>query len=353
MSVIRTDATLPMSVEDITARWMSEALEREVDAVAVDEVIWGTATKVLVKVGFADGSETALCVKGGFTPELMERMAIAYQCEARFYGELGPHLDAGVPECHFAAIDEASGQGLVILADLRDECTTFGDPRSPLSPDQVAAALEGQAHWHAGDPDAHVTWLPRTPHLRPVIEGLLNADNWNAQLETEKAAGLSADLRDLDRYRHATRTTWALDDAEPGRLCHGDANVTNLVITAGTQPWFLDWQFVCASHWAHDVTLFLVGAMDVEDRRAHERALIDHYAQARTALGDALDADAAFEAYRLHMLHGLLYAFIPQEMQPVEVCKAFADRYAAAAVDHQTLALLEAIGGRATSRSRR
>jgi hypothetical protein len=48
----------------------------------------------------------------------------------------------------------------------------------------------------------------------------------------------------------------------------------------------------------------------------------------------------AFEAYRRHLLHGLMYAFIPDEMQPVELCAPFVERFAAAITDHGTLDLL-------------
>lgn len=336
---VRTDLALPLSVEEITREWMSEALEREIAQLEVDEIIWGTATKVLVKVFLGDGTELSLCVKGGFKRELLAQMGASYQVEARFYGQLGPRLEAGVPACHFAGIDETYGQGIVVLDDLRDSRTTFGDSRRPLSPDVVAAALEGQASWHStseGLPD----WLPRTPIWESVIEGLLSEQNWERQLERGKAVRLPGALRDHDRYLAGLRASWREDARAPVTLVHGDTNLTNLVVTEGTRPWFVDWQLVCLANWAHDVTLFLVGSLEVEDRRAHERDLISTYAAARRAQGDELDDETAFEGYRRHMLHGLMYAFIPDEMQPVEVCAPFVERFAAGITDHGTLDVL-------------
>jgi hypothetical protein len=166
---LRTDVALPVSVDGLTLEWMREALDRDLVSIEVDEIVWGTATKVLMKAILEDGMERRVCIKGGFRPELMAQMGAGYQVEARFYGELGGRLESGIPRCHFAGIDAVSGQGIVVLDDLRDARTTFGDSRHPLTPDLVATALEGQASWHSTGleiPD----WLPRTPLWQGVIE---------------------------------------------------------------------------------------------------------------------------------------------------------------------------------------
>jgi hypothetical protein len=336
---LRTDVALPVSVDGLTLEWMREALDRDLASIEVDEVIWGTATKVLMTAILGDGSQLSLCIKGGFQPEVMAQMGASYQVEARFYGELGARLERGIPDCHFAGIDAVSGQGIVVLDDLRDPGTSFGDPRRPLTPDLVATALQGQASWHSTSQELP-GWLPRTPLWQGVIEGWLSEANWRRQLDGGKAADLPAPLRLRSRYLAGLRTSWSEDARDVVGIVHGDANLTNLVITDGTRPYFLDWQLVCTAHWAHDVTLFLVGSLDVEDRRAHERDLIATYAQARRAHGDDLEDGVAFEAYRRHLLHGLMYAFIPDEMQPVELCAPFVERFAAAITDHGTLDLL-------------
>jgi Ecdysteroid kinase-like family len=48
--------------------------------------------------------------------------------------------------------------------------------------------------------------------------------------------------------------------------------------------------------------------------------------------------DDAWLAYRRHHLHGLMFALCPPGMQPGEVCTLMGDRYAAAAIDHDTFA---------------
>src|SRR5215813_1364037 len=73
-------ATVPRSVHDITASWLTEALSVRFPGIVVTrivdrQVIWGTATKVLVEVEYAlqppaGAPGTRLCIKG----ELDERV---------------------------------------------------------------------------------------------------------------------------------------------------------------------------------------------------------------------------------------------------------------------------------------
>ena len=112
---------LPLTVEDVTAGWLSDALGSVVDRADVTGVAWGTATKVLLDVTYAGGGDRypgRLCVKGGFVPELRAIMAPGYQAEARFYRDVAPGLGDGLATCFFAAVDESTGQGVVILEDL-------------------------------------------------------------------------------------------------------------------------------------------------------------------------------------------------------------------------------------------
>jgi hypothetical protein len=79
----------------------------------------------------------------------------------------------------------------------------------------------------------------------------------------------------------------------------------------------------------------------VEDRRAHEQDLLRGYlAERRKAAVPVPNWNQAWESYRQHPLHGLLYAMVPHEMQPADVCEVLSDRYAQAVLDHDTYRLL-------------
>lgn len=52
------------------------------------------------------------------------------------------------------------------------------------------------------------------------------------------------------------------------------------------------------------------------------------------------DWDQAWRSYRLHTLHGLMYASTPDEMQPGEIRRPLAERYGHALLDHESYRLL-------------
>ena len=345
-----TDINLPCAVEDVTAEWLGGALRERypdvsVKSIEVISVIWGTATKVLVDVKYdampsSQGPGTKLCIKAGFVPELRAIMGPGYQREALFYRDVAPRIPTQVPRCHYAAVSETPNQGLVILDDLGSQQARFGDPRVALSVDQVAKALEVQAGWHSviGLKDA---WLNDTPHIRNMILGVLQPEHWKKQMALTGSPAARVVLADRDRAQRAFVAKWALDDASEHCFTHGDAHMANLYFDASGQPLFLDWQMAAMAHWANDVNIFLVGALSVEDRRAHERDLLQHYLAARRGVGaPEVTMEEAWLCYRQRHLAGVTFALTPPEMQPQDVCDAFAERFAQAAIDHGTLELL-------------
>ena len=52
-------------------------------------------------------------------------------------------------------------------------------------------------------------------------------------------------------------------------VMHGDPHVGNTFYERDGRPGFLDWQTTMIGPSTHDVVYFIVGAMTVEDRRAH------------------------------------------------------------------------------------
>jgi len=349
--------TLPTKLEDLTADWLTEALSRSepattVDEVTVESVIWGTATKVFLEVSYGtrteDGPPERLCVKGGFQDELRAVAGLGYQLEAQFYRDIAPRLATATPACWFADTDPAANQGLVILDDLRAAGSTFGSSREPWTPDLVAAALELQAGWHAATWDRRgagaTEWLAvGSPLFRAVATSWLTEAHWDDFMGRPQTAPLDESLRERARVQRAVLRQWELDDAAVLSLSHGDAHINNTYLDGAGRPLFLDWQVACLAPWSDDVAFFLVGALGVEDRRAREQDLLRHYLAALAAAGaPAPGFDEAWLDYRRHQLHGLNFALCPPEMQAEADCTIMAERFGAAAVDHDTLGLLEA-----------
>ena len=111
----------------------------------------------------------------------------------------------------------------------------------------------------------------------------------------------------------------------------------NLYIDADGTPGFLDWQSPRKGHWAHDLTYFLMSALDPLDRRASERDLVRGYLAALAARGvqDAPNETQAWRSIRAHIVYGLFYWLVnPVEWQAEVNNTAVVPRFAWAAIDH-------------------
>jgi hypothetical protein len=345
-------ASLPMTPKELDADWLSDALGTEIEDVRVDDIIWGTATKVFLQIDHARDERDlprAVCVKGGFDDRLRELGAAndAYRVEARFFGEIGPRLSGvqSLPRAFFAGVVPDATQGIVVMEDLRAAGARFGEPCEPFTPDEVAAGLEVQAAWHAatwGQAQGLAPWLTvGSVSVRAAAKVLLGLDFWDYHHAQDGTPPLPQSFHDRERLLGAFEALWAYEDGQTGCLSHGDAHIGNTYQRPGQPVAFLDWQGVCIAPWSYDVAYFLGGALSVADRRDHEHGLLEHYRSALAAAGGpTLGCDETWEAYRRHTLHGFLWAMTPPVMQPIERVQAMAARHVAAIEDHDSLALL-------------
>lgn len=349
---LKRRASLPRTVEQLTPDWLTSALRRRqpgvtVKEASVEDIIWGTATKVFMRLeldGEPGGIPERVCIKGGLDERLREfGLDTAYELEGCFYRDLAPTLGSTVPRSFFA--DAEPGQGIVVLEDLTG--AEFGNAREPWSPDRVAEALEVQASWHAptfGErPGSRFDWLVvGCQAARNALVVMTDEEHFEPLLSRPEVPDVSGPMADRERVRRAYRELWRRDDEDALCLNHGDAHLAQLYVREDGRPAFLDWQAPCLAPWSHDVTYFMGSALSIEDRRAHERDLLEHYLQALAAFGGPRIAFAdAWEDYRRHTLHGFAWLVTPAVMQPPEVVGAMAERYAAAIEDHDPF---EALG---------
>ena len=344
---------LPLVPEDVTAEWLSAALAVDhpgvrVDRLVVDEILWGTGTKMMVTATYNDAGRAAglperLCVKAGLA-EHRELVKFCYQTEARFFAEIAPQLSIGVPRCFFAAAND--DQGVVVMEDLRVDGNRICRVQAPLTRVEAVAFLDDLAALHArwwNSPaladDGELGWAMRHDPLPDeawgdYARGQLKPDVWAHFMSLPRALAVPAACRDRETVEAALRDLRCFEG--PTCLIHGDAHLGNMYIRPDGAPGFLDWQTVRRGHWAHDISYFYVSALDPLDRRAWERDLIAGYlaALARHGARDVPDLDAAWRAIRAHIVYGLFYWMVnPVEWQAEENNAAVAPRFAWAAVD--------------------
>jgi len=343
---------LPRTSDEVTPDWLSRALSIRYPKVKVTSVVKGiplsgTATKIRLLLDYNDqghafGLPPTMIVKGGLSEyQYAEMLSVAYRRETIFYRDIGPRLAINLPECYFAGIDLDTGQGLLLLEDLLAKNVTFGLGTRPLTPEKAAAILDLLASlhgvwWNSSELDTLEQFPGSMAELMPTM--LFNPQHWADCMARPRAAGLPAELRDPICVEEALRAMWRIDQEGPHCIIHGDAHLGNVYFERAGAPGFIDWQFVMRGSWAFDFTYFLIGALDIEDRRKHERDLLTRYLEKLAQGGvTAPDLDQAWLAYRQHVIHGFMWVANPEEQQPEEISKANAERYAAAMADLETL----------------
>lgn len=346
----------PADIDAPDASWLEHALAKwgndvKIEDLLVRKVDRGTGTKVLVSATYAqasepDGPPPELCIKaGGFEGDMAGfNLAVAFQREADFFEHLAPSLELALPRCWYAATDVEGGRGIIVMDDLAAAGCRFGEPTEPWKPDLVARGLEVLAKLHAatrGARPADHAWIGRAIPIREVGKVMIDAPYWEAHFASEAAPPMPDDLLDRACVQRAFLRMWELQDQEPTCVLHGDPHLGNTYVVPDGAPAFLDWQGTCIAPALDDATYFIAGALTTQDRRAHERDMLNHYLGALAAAGgERLSPDHAWLQYRRNQLHGLLWATTSPRMQPIERIHAMAQRHIAAIEDLETLAAL-------------
>lgn len=291
---------LPLAVEDITPAWLSKTLGVTVETLKLQDVIHGSGSKVLVEVTYARSSKNfppaRLCIKGGFNPQLLEMLPTlfaVYRLEAQFYHHIAPQIPGlRLIPCYWCGIDHPSGkgQGIVVLQDVKAAGYVFGDPLQTWSVARVRAALSQLAKLHAGTwgaKQADFPWVPRAFGMRDVITGMMSPEHWELRFADPAVRPPIPEALwgNRDRIVKCLETLWATADRTMACMVHGDTQVGNTFIDADGQPGFLDWQCIHVNSAAHDVTYFMTGALTIEERRQHERALYSFYLEELHRMG--------------------------------------------------------------------
>ncbi|KAK4446097.1 hypothetical protein QBC34DRAFT_411944 [Podospora aff. communis PSN243] len=348
---------LPVIVEEVTPAWFTKIFGRPVKNAELVEAIHGTASKLLYELTYEDEKDatslpTRVCVKGGFNPALTKlhpALNAVYRREAEFFYHIAPSVPMRLPAAWYCGSDTVTGQGIVVLEDLKAKGCTFGEPVEAWPVERVRAGVEELAILHAktwGAKEEDYPWLKEGLSLREVILSMTVESEWAKRFFDEAAKPPSVPDHMTDRLRmvRAFKTLWKTTNPDHIVVAHGDTHIGNTFITAAGEPGFLDWQGLHRNSFLHDVTYFIVGSLTIEDRRASEVELFEHYLAAlHKAGGPKFEREAIWDEYRKHHLHGFAWAPTPPTMQPKDRVDTMTARHCAAIVDHKSLELLESL----------
>jgi len=351
--------TVPANLDEITPEWMTAALAQRhpdavVDKVRVELRDDGTNRRARLGLTYTTGEGPATVFVKAADPAHKDliRMTSGMFHEPRLFSS-GVELPLEHPLVYAAIADEDAYDFCLVMEDLSARGADPRDSLRPLSVEQAATGMRALGRLHGRFWGRRVLGHPELGWLEPFVafDGLQYAplpsalERLDADETPRAVLELSIDqlVESIWKPYIGTLTT------SPQTLLHGDAHIGNTYLTPAGEVGFLDWQMARRGNWSLDVGYFLQGAVTTEDRRAHERALLDEYRGALGLPGDELpSADEIWLRYRASVAHGLALWLVTASAdggmwQRAEVAVALAQRYAIAFGDLDSAAAIAEI----------
>jgi hypothetical protein len=305
---------IPRTAADIEPAWLTGALEAlhpgaEVSAVEVVGRTEMTNSHARIRVRYAEAAGAPEHMFCKLLPADSERRELIAQTgmgprEVRFYNQIAPEVSMRVPATHVAQHDDEDFAFVLLLEDLVTSGCTVSDGRVGLTPDSAARALEDLADLHVrfADPArrrARASWVA-APMQSDYGSVMLQ---YGLDHHRDKLTDCYAEHAQL--YIAHRSQLHALWHEGPHTVIHGDPHIGNLFDDGG-RTGFLDWGIISLSTPLRDVSYLLVMAMSIEDRREHERRLLQHYLDFQKANGGFdLDFDAAWLTHRVQAAYAV------------------------------------------------
>ena len=301
------ELVIPVEVDDVTPAWLSEALDADVTAVEVVDRHSGTTGRARLALTYGDETSlpTSVFVKLAPFDDRQRRfvdlvgLGIA---EARFYRDVAADVPVRIPAVLHASLDD-DGRYVMVLEDLVGSGCTFPSPHDEDIADVTGRIVDELAILHARFWDAPEL----SDGLEWVSEGNRLAFGGGGPF-IQRAVDRFADemppaFRRLgELYVNETPRIADLYETAPHTLAHGDPHLGNLFVDRG-RPGFYDWGMVMRRAGMWDVAYVVCNGLPPEIRRTHEREWIDRYRAGLAGQGLPLDAETAWEQYRLFAVY--------------------------------------------------
>jgi len=344
-----------MGPDDITPALMSELMGADIDAVSTSRIgdgLVGLNLRVALTSGdpAVPGSVVIKLPSGDETSKATGIALRNYEREVKFYLQVAGTVDIRIPHCHHGWWDEATGDFMLVLEDMAP--AEQGNQITGCTPQMAVAAVEELAGLHAPRWDDssldELDWLGRRSSADDVntIAGL-----WEKFLPDF----LAIYATHLDRPRldlldaFGTRLQdWMGDRTGPTSVTHGDFRLDNLLFGDGsTAPVVtaVDWQTPGHGPPVADLSYFCGAGLLPEERRVHDRILVEAYRTALAGRGVSVDADWLWEQYRREAFGGVVMAVIASQVvgeseRSEAMFAAMATRHLQHALDLDSLELI-------------
>jgi hypothetical protein len=331
---------LPITVEEVTAEWLTAALRTRAPDVIVlkAELVdgnFGTCSKLRYRLeldgaGKAAGIPELVIVKGGFE-EHARQLAQMHEREVIGYRDVYPQIPLPHPACFFAEYDAEQRQGIVIMEDLAARGVEFCHASKPQTHEQIARRLSALARFHAvswASPDlepggrwGHLTEF--FPVMQDFVDRVLTPDAWQQFVNSPRGAASSRKFHDHGWIVECMEKLKRYCTTLPHAVLHGDIHLGNLYVEPDGTPGFLD-TLASKGPPMLEVSYHISASIDAADRRQSEGALVQHYLDEADRAGAPVPSfSEAMRQYAIFLLYGhFIWTTTKSHYQPEAVFTA-------------------------------
>ncbi|WYZ36318.1 hypothetical protein EsH8_XII_000068 [Colletotrichum jinshuiense] len=125
------------------------------------------------------------------------------------------------------------------------------------------------------------------------------------------------------------------------KLNSGPAGNGNVYFTKDGSVGFLDWSAFHFGSFFHDIVYHMTAMLSIEDRRAYEMEILDHYLEALHHLGgpkfDRHHDPKVMIEYRCSFMTNVIWLICPDGLQTKERVAALCERTVATYNDHKVI----------------
>ena len=359
---ITDPAEVPWHGEALTPEWLTAVVGEDVPGAQVLKVAvvggddGSSARRILALEWNEAGRATDLPARvfTKSTPTFPMRLSAGKSApsEGRFLTDLRPLLPIEAPHCLCTMRDSRTGRSFHLMEDLTTtRGAEFCDATSPIDRRQADQIVDTLATLHGTflNPSNQVDigWL-RTHEDFFHAAARNGVEAGHDQAMDQAADIIPAAVRaQKARIWPAAVAGLALHEGQRRTVIHSDVHLGNWYRTDQGRMGLTDWARVCRGHWARDLAYALMSCLDVRDRRAWERALIERYcALLSERAGQSVDFANAWDGYRRQACAALLMwtpTLCPPptlpDMQPKATSLRMIERITAAMDDLDVLAL--------------
>ena len=321
-----TDLSIPHTPEDITSKWLTEALQSSgiiktsavisVDAgdTAAGHGFTGQIARLSVTYdSLEEGAPGSIIAKfPSYDPTIRAAVndsAMSYEREIKCYENLLDDVALATPLRYYSAYHPESGACILLLQDLAP--ARFGDNVGNPSREDIDSAIRAIAGFHAefwNSPRLnHMDWLPEYAQHADVRQRAFRRarapflSTWGKHLRPSTIDLINRLGDSLARIRRQL-------SLPPRTVLHGDYRLDNLAFDGiGRGPTVIDWQGASIGRSVADIAYFIVYCLDPDERRALESELLKLYHAVLVEQGvAAYDFESCMKDYRLSIAANML-----------------------------------------------